>query len=204
VGALSVSLTRWGYAAIFLSVVLGSVGAQIPDDAVFFLAGYLAREGRLSLSGVVVVGVLAAMVGDNLGYWIGRRLGHVVVERALCWVGVPQPRVALIRQLVARYGAVSVFLARFVSGARFLAGPLAGSAGLPPLTFLRANALGALTYVPVAVGVGYAVGEGVGQFMERLRQSVASLWLPFLTAAIVGTLLILRRQVVRHHAGRLE
>jgi len=204
VGDLSVSLARWGYAAVFFSVVLGSVGLPIPDDGVFLLAGCLAREGRLSLPRIVAVGVLAAMAGDNLGYWIGRRVGFTAVERAARWARVSPAHIAPIQGLVARYGAVAVFLARFLSGARFLAGPLAGSAGLPPRTFLVANTLAALTYVPLIVGAGYIVGEGLGAFVEDLRQRVDPLWWTLLPVAALGTLLILRRQVVRYLAGRGE
>ena len=203
-GDLGVSLARWGYGAVFFSVVLGSVGLPMPDDGVFLLAGYFAREGRLSLPGVVVVGVLAAMVGDNLGYWIGRRLESTTAERAARWARVSPAHIARIQCLVARHGAVAVFLARFVSGARFLAGPLAGSAGLPPRTFLVANTLAALTYVPLMVGAGYVVGEGFGAFVEDLRQRVDPLWWTLLPAATVGTLLILKRQVARYLAGREE
>jgi len=63
-------LGHWGYAALFLAVVLGNVGIPIPEDGVFLAAGYLAGEGRLSLPSVVAVGVAAAMAGDNLGYWL--------------------------------------------------------------------------------------------------------------------------------------
>jgi membrane protein DedA with SNARE-associated domain len=61
-----------------------------------------------------------------------------------------------------------IFAARFVTGVRFLAGPLAGAAGVPPLTFTIANVLGALAYVPYAVGIGYGVGWGFGDAIQRL------------------------------------
>jgi membrane protein DedA with SNARE-associated domain len=204
VGDLSASLTRGGYAAIFLSVILGSLGLPIPEDGVFVLAGYLAREGRLSWLGVVVVGVLAVMTGDNLGYWIGRRLGYTTVERGARWAWVSPAHIARIRRLVARYGAVAVFLARFVSGVRILAGPLAGSAGLPPLTFLAANTLAALTYVPLMIGAGYAFGEGLGAFVEDLWQRVDPRSSTLLLAVAAGAVLVLGRRAVHHLAQRQE
>ena len=69
---------------------------------------------------------------------------------------------------MARYGPLAVFVARFVPGLRFLGGPLAGAGGLPPGRFLLANALGALVYVPYAVGLGYALGYGVGDRLHRI------------------------------------
>ena len=74
-----------------------------------------------------------------------------------------------MRALVLRYGMLAVFVARFVAGLRFLAGPLAGTTGLGPVRFFIANLLGAAVYVPIAVGAGYAVGYGLGDRIEQLR-----------------------------------
>jgi membrane protein DedA with SNARE-associated domain len=67
---------------------------------------------------------------------------------------------------------LAVFVARFVAGLRFMAGPLAGSTGLTPMRFFVANLLGAAVYVPVAVGAGYAVGYGLGDQIDRLRRAL--------------------------------
>ena len=71
---------------------------------------------------------------------------------------------------MTRHGPFGVFAARFIPGLRFMAGPLAGAAGLRPLAFLGANLLGALLYVPYAVGIGYAVGYGLGPYVERIER----------------------------------
>jgi membrane protein DedA with SNARE-associated domain len=71
-----------------------------------------------------------------------------------------------MRRFVQRYGPWAVFLARFVTGLRFMAGPLAGSLGLPPRAFFLANVLGALCYVPLMVGAGYAVGYGFRRYLR--------------------------------------
>ena len=161
-------VTRWGYVAIVLLVLLGNAGLPIPEDAVLALAGYLAWTGRLRLPLVLAIGVLSAVAGDNLGYWVGRRYGRAAIERYHPWVGVTPRRLEAARRLVARYGALGVFVARFVPGLRFMAGPLAGAGGLPVRPFLVANLLGALTYVPLAVTAGYAVAYGLGAYVVVL------------------------------------
>ena len=88
--------------------------------------------------------------------------------------------------LVLRYGMLAVFVARFVAGLRFMAGPLAGSTGLSPLRFFIANLLGALVYVPVAVGVGYAVGYGLGDRIEGLRRFTGGAEHVLLVAIVVA------------------
>ena len=66
---------------------------------------------------------------------------------------------------MTRYGVLGVFVARFIPGLRFMAGPLAGAAGLRPFPFVVANLLGAAIYVPYAVGIGYAIGYGFGTYV---------------------------------------
>lgn len=160
-------ISQWGYAAIFLIVILGNVGLPVPEETVLTVSGYLVWQGRLALVPVLVIAVASAVIGDNAAYWLGRRYGRAVIAR---FVKVETDRVERIERLVRRYGMLAVFVARFVAGLRFMAGPLAGSTGLSPIRFFVANLLGAAAYVPAAVGAGYAIGYGLGDRIEGLRR----------------------------------
>ncbi|HWU38639.1 MAG TPA: hypothetical protein VN203_13405, partial [Candidatus Acidoferrum sp.] len=92
---------------------------------------------------------------------------------------------------------IGVFGARFVTGLRFIAGPLAGSGGLAPLPFLIANVLGAMIYVPLTVGEGYAAGYGLGDYLTHIRRGIASIEQILLTGALLGLFLFLGWRV-RH------
>lgn len=157
---------HWGYPAIFLVEVLGNVGLPIPEETVLAVAGYLVWQGRATFVGVTVAAVAGAVVGDNLGYWLGRRHGRHALDR---WVALAPERVDRMSRFVARYGMLGVAVARFVPGLRAVAGLLAGSAGLSPWRFFVANVASALVYVPLAVSAGYAVGYGLGDRIEGLR-----------------------------------
>jgi membrane protein DedA with SNARE-associated domain len=159
-----------GYAAILVIVLLGNAGVPAPEESVLVLGGYLAWHGRLHLPLVIIVGVVSASLGDNLGFWVGRRYGPRAVARLL----LPPARVAQAQALMARYGARAIFAARFVPGLRTVARPLAGAGGLPPLRFLAANLLGAICHVPPPVLAGYGVGYGLGDWVERLRRAVSA------------------------------
>ena len=156
-----------GYAAILVIVVLGNAGVPAPEESVLVLGGYLAWHGRLHLPLVIIVGVVSASLGDNLGFWAGRHYG----QRAVARLPLPPARVAQAQALIARYATRAVFFARFVPGFRTVAGPLAGAGGLPPLRFFAANLLGAICYVPCPVLVGYGVGYGLGDWLERRRHA---------------------------------
>ena len=197
-------LAHWGYAALFLSVVLGNVGVPVPETCILWVAGFLVWQHRFSLPAVLVIGIVAAVVGDNCGYWIGRRYGQTMLAWCSQWVGLTPARVAKTQGYLARYGPVGVFGARFVTGLRFLAGPLAGSMGLRPLPFFVANVLGALAYVPLTVGEGYAVGYGLGEYVARIHRGIVSLEHALILGAILGLFLLLawqlrQRRLARNH-----
>lgn len=187
----------WGYAAIFLVVILGNVGLPIPEETILTVSGYLAWQGQLRFAVVVVVAIVSAVAGDNLGYWLGRRYGQRILARLMA---VAPERVDWARQFVLRHGAVAVFGARFVPGLRFMAGPLAGSTGLEPGRFFIANLLGGVIYVPVVVAVGYAVGYGLGDDIERLRRAMGGgerLVIIALALAALGAWIALARRARR-------
>jgi len=195
---------HWGYVAIFVVVVLGNVGLPLPEETVLALAGYLVWRGELSLPLVLAVGVVSAVTGDNLGYWLGRRYGRTALPRYARWVLGHPERLQSMEAFVARRGPFAVFVARFIPGIRFMAGPLAGGLGLRFLPFLAANVLGALVYVPVAVGAGYAVGYGFGEYVERMRHVAGQVEYMVLTLALAIALGLLGWRIVHglRHRGR--
>jgi membrane protein DedA with SNARE-associated domain len=168
-------LGHWGYLAVFVFVLLGNMGVPIPEDPVLAVAGYMVWQGQLRLAIVLAVGILGAVAGDNLGYWIGREYGQAAIERYGHWILITPERLQSARRFVTRYGSLGVFAARFLPGLRFLAGPLAGTSGLRPASFILANVLGAALYVPLAVGLGYAVGYGLGPYLIQLEHVVGEI-----------------------------
>jgi membrane protein DedA with SNARE-associated domain len=187
-------IDAWGYAAIFLIVVLGNVGLPVPEETVLTVGGYLAWQGHLRFPVVVLVAIVSAITGDNIGYWLGRRYGQRILGRLTA--AAPE-RADRARAFILRYGALAVFAARFVAGLRFMAGPLAGSTGLSPGRFFTANLLGAVVYAPMIVGAGYAIGYGLGDSIERMRREAGDaerIALGALAiAAIVGWIVLARR-----------
>jgi membrane protein DedA with SNARE-associated domain len=194
---------HWGYVAIFVVVVLGNVGLPLPEETVLAVAGYLVWRGDLDLIAVLVVGVISAVAGDNLGYWLGRRFGRTALPRYARWVLGHPERFQSMEAFVERRGPFAVFVARFIPGIRFMAGPLAGGLGMRFLPFLAANVLGALLYVPVAVAGGYLVGYGLGEYVERVRRIAGQVeYLVLLVAIMTAVGLIVWRVVQGLRQGR--
>ena len=85
-------LQHWGYFAIFAVVILGNMGLPFPEETVLVLAGYLVWDGQLRLPIVLGVGIFSAVLGDNLGYWMGRGFGRRAIERYGHWIFVTPER----------------------------------------------------------------------------------------------------------------
>jgi membrane-associated protein len=147
-------------------VCIGRLFSEDKGRLELIVAGYLVWIGRLRWAPVLAVGIISAVIGDNAGYWIGRRYGGLassVLRRAEDWSA---PRA---EGFVARYGALAVFLARFIAGLRVLAGPLSGAMGLPFGRFFVANLCGAMLFIPYAVAIGYGIAYGLRPYVDRLH-----------------------------------
>ena len=188
----------WGYAGIFFVVILGNIGLPVPEETVLAVAGYLVWSGRVQLLPVLIVALVSAVAGDSLGYWLGRHYGRAPVERYACRL-LTRARVAGAESFVSRYGALAVCIARFVGGFRFLAGPLAGAVGLRFSSFLRGNLLGALLFVPYAVGIGYAIGYGLGPYVAQIQHALGGIGPMVLPVVIIVVVVLVAWRMVRTH-----
>ncbi len=193
---LAALLDHWGYLALFVVVVLGNVGVPLPEETVLALAGYLVWRGDMRFYVVLAVGIVSAVTGDNLGYWLGRRFGRQALPRYARWVLGHPERLKTMEDFIARRGPFAVFAARFIPGIRFMAGPLAGGLGMHFTPFFVANVLGALVYVPVVVTAGYAIGYGLGEYVERLQKVTGQVERIILAVALVGALALIAWRIV--------
>ena len=132
------------------------VGFVLPGETVAVLAGVAAKLGHVSLAAVLAVVIGAAIVGDTVGYEVGRHLG----ARVLSWRALDRRRKRLddAQALLARRGGTAVFLARWVAFFRAVMPALAGTSRMPYPRFLAVNAAGGLAWGVTAVLLGYAAG----------------------------------------------
>jgi membrane-associated protein len=148
-----------GYPALALLVGGESLGLILPGETAILAAGVLARGGHLHIAFVIAVAAAAAIVGDNVGYLLGRRGARQLL---LARRGpLREHRVRLAHEgerFFERYGGRSVFLARWVVVARFTAPWLAGASGMPLRPFVLWNALGGITWCATVALAGYAIG----------------------------------------------
>jgi len=153
-------LTRYGYGAVAAALLLENAGLPVPGETILLLASFMAySEHRLQLDFIIAVAITAATVGDNLGFAIGFYGGRPLLERYRQLLHLRPLAIEQGERLFQRYGAVTIFFARFIAGLRIIAGPLAGVLRMPWRRFLLFNFLGATVWVTVVAGVGYLFGR---------------------------------------------
>ncbi len=109
---------RYGYAVLFVGVFLENLGIPVPGETVLLAAGFFAKQGTLRLSIVIPCAIVAAIFGDNFGYWIGRRGGRKFIERYGKYIGLSAKRLTGVEAYFRKHGPHTIFTARFISGLR--------------------------------------------------------------------------------------
>jgi membrane protein DedA with SNARE-associated domain len=162
-----------GYAAVAVFVGMEASGIPVPGETALIAAAVLASQGKLSIELVIAIAAVSAIVGDNIGYFLGRRYGRRLMERP----GRTKERrqVALERgeHLFDRHGAKAVFLGRWIALLRIWAAWLAGIAGMRWRSFLFWNALGGIGWALFFGLLGYWGGEATAQLVARVGVGAA-------------------------------
>ncbi len=160
-----------GYWVLGLVVLLENAGIPVPGETALLAAGYLTSpEGgaHLHLWAVVAVAFVAAVAGDNLGFWLGRRVARRRLDAGRRFLFLTPERMKIAERYFAKYGTLTVFIARFITGLRVIAGPAAGASGMRWGRFLPANAAGALVWAVAMALVGHFAGHAWEAMQNRL------------------------------------
>jgi len=186
-------IARHSYLAVGLAVGLESMGLPLPGETLLIAAAlYATQTDRLDINTLVAVTALAAIMGDNLGYLLGRVAGFPLLRRYGRYVYLTPERLAMGQALFARHGGKVVLFGRFVSLLRVLAALLAGANHMPWWRFLIANAAGGIIWAAV---FGYGA-HAAGHAIEDMN-GVGMAALIAVAAAIAGAYFWRRRQAAR-------
>ncbi len=184
---------RWGYLVIFAAMLLENAGLPLPGETVTLLGGYAAGSGQLNLLGVMGAAAGGAMLGDNIGYWVGRRLGWGLILKVGRWLGQSPAQLEKLRDQFLRHAGKSVLLGRFVAVLRVVAGPMAGAVGMPYPKFLLSNLVGATLWATTMVSLAWLGGRWIP--VERMVKGVVEFGLGALV--LVALIVLLPRLLSR-------
>ena len=162
-------IATYGLGILFVAVALESVGVPVPGESSLIAASVLASRGDFHIGIVIAVAAIAAIVGDNVGYVIGRCGGRRLLERWRPLRRLAERALPRAERFFARYGGAAVFLARFVAGVRVAAAWMAGVSSMDWRRFLVWNAFGAVVWAGVVALMGDVFGSVVHGALSRLR-----------------------------------
>jgi membrane protein DedA with SNARE-associated domain len=166
--AVTSFITQHGLPLLFVVVMLESFGIPLPGETALILFGVLASQGHYSIASVIAVAAAAAIVGDNLGYWLIGRLGGRALFQRNRWLKRWSDRLLpRAERIMHRHGGKTVFFGRFIAILRFTAAWVAGLGRMPWWRFLFWNAAGGIAWATTFGLVAYYGGKAVADAIAR-------------------------------------
>lgn len=187
-------LGHYGYWAVGAVVLVEDFGVPAPGETILLAAGVYAGAGRLNIVAVAVIAFAAAVVGDNIGYGIGRWGGRPFVHRWGRYVFLPPQRFQAAEEFFRRHGGKIVTVARFIEGLRQANGIIAGTSGMHWRRFLTFNALGAALWVGLWTTLAYLVGSHITTVYDEVSR--------YEVYVLVAVGVLIAALVVRHCVRR--
>ncbi|MFK3983429.1 DedA family protein [Micromonospora sp. NPDC050397] len=172
------------------------VGLILPGETALLIGGALAATGRTNIAALVIVAAVCAVIGDSVGYEIGRRVGMPLRRSRLGrWIG--EERWQRAERFIDRHGPAAVMLGRWVGVLRALVPALAGMTRMPYRRFLLYNVIGGVSWATAVILIGYVLGESWKRAESYLGEAGAGIAAAVVLALIVRWLVKRRRR--RHH-----
>ena len=193
-------IASYGYLAVFVLVGAESLGIPLPGETALITAAiYAGHTHRLNPWLIFLVAAAAAIIGDNIGYWIGDKGGYRLARRYGPKVRLDERKLKTARYLFDLHGVKVVFFGRFVSVLRTYAAFLAGTSKMRWRRFLPANAAGGIVWAAIWTFAAYLAGNA----LKRASGIINLVFIGAAVIAIVVAILLVRRQTSKF-ADRAE
>jgi membrane protein DedA with SNARE-associated domain len=189
----------YGLFFLFGIVCLESAGLWLPGETALIAAGVYASKGHLSIAGVIVVAAVAAIIGDNIGYWLGREGGRRLIVRYALLRRFADRVLPPAERFFERHGGKAVFLARFFGGVRVTGAWMAGLTRMSWWRFLFWNAAGGIVWAAAVGLIAFYAGKAAADAIARYGV-YAAIAAGILVVVAIAVLHVYRRRVVERSA----
>jgi membrane protein DedA with SNARE-associated domain len=193
-------LNHYGYWAVLLLVMVEDFGIPVPGETILIAAAIFAGAGRLNVVAVGIVGFVAAVVGDNIGFAIGHFGGRALALRWGRYVFLTEERLDRAEVFFNRHGGKIIVVARFIEGLRQANGIIAGISGMHWRRFVFFNAIGAALWVGTWVTIGYVAGNHI----NTIYHYITTYSYYALIAVVVLVVAFIIRHVLRRRHGSAQ
>jgi membrane protein DedA with SNARE-associated domain len=176
----------WALVLLFLLIAIESAGIPLPGETALVACGVLASQSKLNIVAVIVVASAAAIIGDNGGYWIGRKGGRKLLERVSFVNSHAQKVLPRAERLFAKHGGKTVFFGRFIAVLRITAAWMAGISHMPWWRFLAFNAAGGILWATLVGLVAFYSGKAAADAIQTYGLYAAGAIVLIVIAFVVG------------------
>ena len=183
-------VSNYGVWLVAAFIALESIGIPLPAEAALIAAAFFAaRTHGIDIWSLIAAGIIAAILGEIVGFWIGRRFGHQLLMRYGARLGFTEGRIRIGQWLFVRYGGRFIFIARFLPFLRNIAAVLAGTNSMAQHSFYFASASAAVAWIICYGSAAYSFGEA---FADLASPAAIFLGLAATLIILAAPVLILR------------
>jgi len=190
-------MLAYGYWTIFFGVMLENAGLLVPGETILLVGGYFAAShpDHFNIFRVMATAAVGAVIGDNIGFWIGHHFGRSFLLKIGRFVFLTPKRLEHMEHYFKSHGNKTILVARFITGLRVFAALLAGASKMPWRVFVMYNIAGAVLWSIVITLLGYVFGQSLPLLVKWVGRSGTIL----LIAAVVIALVVWK---IRRHRKR--
>lgn len=183
----------YGYLLLFLGVMAENASLPVPGETILIIASFYSHHGHLDLGMVIFLATLGCILGDNISFYVGRRLGRPFIERYGKYLLITQKRLVFVEHFFEKHGDKTIFIQRWITGVRVIGALVAGTTRMPWSRFLLFNCLGAITWVTAISLMAYTFAVNLPVFLTILARSG---WVLLGLAVAIGLFFYLKRRLV--------
>src|SRR6266496_5002540 len=182
---------QYGYVILFLGVMAENASLPVPGETILIIASFYSHHGNLVLSDVIVLATIGCILGDNISFYLGRRLGRrFITQYGGYFLSTPH-RLNQVEHFFQRHGDKTIFLQRWITGVRVIGALVAGTTQMPWSRFLLFNCLGAVTWVTTISLLAYLFAVNLPILLKILSRSS---WTFLGLLLAIGVIVYLKRR----------
>lgn len=161
----------YGYVVLFLGVMAENASLPVPGETILIIASFYSHHGHLNLGYVILLATVGCILGDNISFYVGRRLGRPFILQYGRYVLITKKRLAYVEHFFESHGDKTIFIQRWITGVRVIGALVAGTTQMPWPRFLLFNCLGAITWVTAISLIAYFLAVNLPLLIKIVGRS---------------------------------
>jgi membrane protein DedA with SNARE-associated domain len=161
----------FGYLVLFLGVMAENASLPVPGETVLIIASFYSHHGHLNLGYVILLATVGCILGDNISFYVGRRLGRPFILQYGRYLLITKKRLAFVEHFFEKHGDKTIFIQRWITGVRVIGALVAGTTQMPWPRFVLFNCLGAVTWVTAISLMAYTFAVNLPLLISILARS---------------------------------